>query len=310
MDLLSRAIVGALVVILILFAIYYAFQGGIISQAVTQQHAASLIATDLQQNYPGAEVTIINNTPSNYSGSWHIVASVVLNATSPCPSYFVYTDDYPQFPFNYGVQNTYTNNCRILGYSQSTQFLISSYPVAVTKVYQLGVPVMTDFIDSFGFSNVVTNAEFFNRTNVLGQNYTNVWSVSYSSPLANYTVHALISQANGNLLASYSLASANATSSRTISPNLTAISNVDPQANQSIFACSSSSDCAVVHTALCFNNAATQQACISSAYAASYQQAYQNFTSANATVCSQYYVQANVSCACISSECSMVYTQG
>ncbi len=206
MDLLVRAIVGAVVVIVILFGVYYALQNSVF-QHVTQQQAAALVTSDLQRLYPGALINVTNNTPSNYSGSWHIVTSVILNSTSACPSYFVYTFDYPQFGFVYRVDNTYTNNCVIYGFNKNAPFIISSFPVAITRVYTLGIPNMVGFIDSSGFSNVNAAAHFFGSTNVLGKNYTNVWLVSYTSPSKNYSVYALLSQLNGTLLASYNASS-------------------------------------------------------------------------------------------------------
>jgi hypothetical protein len=202
MDLLVRAMLFAVIVIVVLFAVYYALQSSVF-QRVTQEQAASLVTTDLQRLYPSALINITNNTPSNYSGSWHIVASVILNATSPCPSYFVYTFDYPQFGFVYRVDNTYTNNCVVYGFNSKGPFIVSSFPVALTRAYALNIPALSNFINAVGFSHVQAYAHFYNRTSVLGKNYTNVWLVSYSSTFSNNSAYALISQLNGTFLASY-----------------------------------------------------------------------------------------------------------
>ncbi|MCL5239493.1 MAG: hypothetical protein M1286_03420 [Candidatus Marsarchaeota archaeon] len=205
MDLLARTLILAVILIAIIFGVYYALQNSVF-QHVTQQQAASLVTSDLQRLYPSALINITNNTPSNYSGSWHVVASVVLNSTSVCPSYFVYTFDYPQFGFVYRVDNTYTSNCVVYGLSNKS-FIISSFPVAVTRAYTLGIPAVKAFVEGSGFSNVVTHANFFNYTDVQGSNYTNVWIVNYSSPEKNYTLYVALSQLNGTLLKTFNISS-------------------------------------------------------------------------------------------------------
>ncbi len=204
MDLLARTIIIAVAVIIILFIVYYALQNTVF-QHVTQQQAASLVTADLQRTYPNALINVTNNTPSNYSGSWHIVASVVLNATSVCPSYFVYTFDYPQFGFVYRVDNTYTSNCVIYGLSSAKPFILSSFPVAITRAYTLGIPSVLSFVGSAGFGNTSAHANFFTLTSVQGSNYSNIWIVNYSSARENYTVYVLLSQLNGTLIKAFSV---------------------------------------------------------------------------------------------------------
>lgn len=204
MELLLRMLIVIAVVVVVLLGVYYALQSSFF-QHVTKQQAESLVTADLQRLYPNSAINITNDTASTYSGSWHIAVSVVLNATSPCPSFFVYTFDYPQFGFVYRVQNTYTNNCVIYGLSQNKTFIVSSYPVAITKSYVLGVPSIRNYLNSQGFGSVTVTARFFSSTAILGTNYTNVWLVKYSSTKATYSVYALLSQVNGTLLRTYNL---------------------------------------------------------------------------------------------------------
>jgi hypothetical protein len=85
------------------------------------------------------------------------------------------------------------------------------------------------------------------------------------------------------------------------------VTYVDPKATDSIFACSSDSDCVDVHTQHCFNNAAFQQACINQNDSAAYEAAYKNFSTYNGPVCPYFVLKNNVSCSCIENGCSLVY---
>ena len=85
------------------------------------------------------------------------------------------------------------------------------------------------------------------------------------------------------------------------------VSNVDPNVSLSSFYCGSAADCQVIHTTSCFNNNANQQACIGSSAAQNYSAAYQNYLESHGSICAQYLVEANVSCACIHNGCSLTY---
>ena len=204
MDLLVKTMVAAVVVVAILFVAYYAMQNTLF-QHITKDQAISLITADLLGAYPGAQVNVTNATASSYAGSWHIAFSIILNATSPCPSYFAYSFDYPQFGFVYRVENTYAKNCTIYGLSSGKPFIVSSSPVAITRAYTLNVPNLRAFIAAYGFHNVTVAANFFNSTTINAVNYTHAWQVVYSSERANHSAAALLSQLNGTLLTSYNL---------------------------------------------------------------------------------------------------------
>jgi len=187
MDLLTKVVVYALVLVVALFALYYAV--GIITgnSAPTQEVASENISGYLNMIYPGANITITNIVPSVYAGSWHVVAAVVANATTPCPSYQVYTYDYPKFALVNGTENKYTAlNCTIYNYEPGDA--VGSAPVAVTLASNLSN--IREYVDSFGFANVRTSVAY-NET---------AWQIAYSSPFANYTAHVLLSQRNGNVI--------------------------------------------------------------------------------------------------------------
>jgi hypothetical protein len=194
MDLLTKVVVSAVIIVAALFALYYG-ASMIPAAAPTQGQASSNITNYLNMIYPGANVTITDIKPSVYAGSWHVVASVIENATTPCPLYQVYTYDYPAFGLVNGTDNTYTAmnaaNCTI--YSGAR---VGSFPVAValaSKNY-----AVSQYINNFGFANVVTSAIAYNAT--ISGRVMNVWNVSYSSKRANYTEFVVLSQLNGSVL--------------------------------------------------------------------------------------------------------------
>jgi hypothetical protein len=88
------------------------------------------------------------------------------------------------------------------------------------------------------------------------------------------------------------------------------ISEIYAQASLSIFACNYSSECAIVRTSACFNNLASQQACINSSYANAYESSYEQYYSSRRVVCPQFFVLAEASCSCLSNLCNLVYKSG
>jgi len=187
MDLLVKSIIVVIVVVAIFGAVFYLFSSGLLSQQITQAQATSLVYHDLQNTDPGAQVNITNVTPSQYAGSWHILASVILNATSPCPSYFIYSFDYPKYGFVYRIENTYTDDTTIIG----------SGPAAITWSYEENIPAVTSFVSKYGYSNVAVYATYHKSINYSGLNYSDMWLVEYTAPSANATLNVLISQLNG-----------------------------------------------------------------------------------------------------------------
>ncbi len=199
MDLLGKVFVAAIIAVVVLIALYFSLKFIIGAPRISEQQAISLVRSDLINSNPGAVVNITNVTPSQFAGSWHIIASVITQPSSPCPSYSVYSYDYPKYGFINRTENTYTKDCVIYG-MQNKSYIIASFPVAITWSYDLDVPQVMDFVKSYGFGNVTVNASYFSNTTVLSRNYTDVWIVRYSSADSNHTVSVLISQVGGNLL--------------------------------------------------------------------------------------------------------------
>ena len=91
MNLVEATLVLVVIVLVAISILYLALSKGVLNR-VTESQAVQLVTSDLENKYPGGIVNVTNVTPSaRYPGSWHIVVSLVLNATSPCPNYVVYS---------------------------------------------------------------------------------------------------------------------------------------------------------------------------------------------------------------------------
>ncbi|MGA3021097.1 MAG: hypothetical protein ABSD68_04075 [Candidatus Micrarchaeales archaeon] len=202
MDLLARVMISAIIVVAVLVVAYYSLQKSTLSR-ISEQQAIENVTLFLKRNYSNAEIAVTNVTPSQYAGSWYVVASIITNATSPCPSYFINSFDYPQFGFVPRTVNVYTSHCAIKAFSNNATLYNS--PVAITRAYTLNIPEIRNFINTYGFQNVKVNAHFLNATQSAGVNYTNVWLVNYSSTSASYNIYALLYQSNGTLLGLYNI---------------------------------------------------------------------------------------------------------
>ncbi|MGC8547505.1 MAG: hypothetical protein ACP5MC_00685 [Candidatus Micrarchaeia archaeon] len=202
MNLIEATLVLAVAIIVIATLVYFLFAHVLVSK-VTENQAVALVEADIQKNYPGAEIQLTNVSPSVYRGSWHVVVSVITNATTPCPNYFVYAYDYPKFGFVPTNVNNYTSSCIIYGFTTSKPFIIASFPVAIARATSLNISSVINYIKQFGYSNVSVTASFMNTTKLENRNYTGVWLVNYTAKKANYSVIAAITQLNGSLIEAY-----------------------------------------------------------------------------------------------------------
>lgn len=205
MNLLSSVILAAIVLIAVLVIGYFGLQQLNLGQQVTQQQATSLVVNYLKNTNQNTLVNVTNVTPSAYPGSWHILTAVTFNATSPCPSYVAYSFDYPQYGFVYRVQNNYTSNCVIYGLEQNKTFILAAAPLAIARSYNLSVPSVVNFVNAYGYKNVVVHASYFDSILLASSTYNGIWIVNYSAPSANYFVYTAITQVGGNLVANYTL---------------------------------------------------------------------------------------------------------
>ena len=203
MDLLMKALVIAIVLVVVIAVVYYAFEKVFVPGPVTEQQAATLILGYLKSHNPNAIVNVTNETQSVYPGSWHVVVSFINNPTTPCPTYIVYSFDYPKYGFVNRTDNVYTENCRIYGLVGNSSYTIGSFPDAIVRSYSLNNSAITNFVNINGYNNVVVHANYYPSININGFNYSKVWIVNYSSTTNSRSIYAIISQVNGTFYSTY-----------------------------------------------------------------------------------------------------------
>ncbi len=198
MNLIMKVLVVAVAIVVLLVIARYAVASA--PRHVSSHQAVDNVTSYIDTSYPGALVTITSVNSSQYAGSWHIVASVVINATKACPAYYVYSFDYPQYGFVSRLENNYTANCIINGEPSSGNYIITSYPIAMAKSYDYNISAVRDFVAQYGYSNVNVSDNYYDVISLGGSNYSHIWLVMYSNPQADHSVYVGISQRNGTLL--------------------------------------------------------------------------------------------------------------
>ncbi len=192
MGLVLRVFILAVVIVLVVAIVRFSMQTA--SHPVTRAQAIANITNYVHDAYgANATVNITNVTPSQYQGSWDILAGVVTNGTSPCPSYFVLSFEYPFNTYNYRIQNNYTSNCKV------NEATIGSVPVAIAKSYSLNNSQVRNFVNQYGYSNVIVRANRVDMQQINGVNYTNIWVVDYTAPKTSNSVQVYL-ETNGTLI--------------------------------------------------------------------------------------------------------------
>jgi hypothetical protein len=187
MELLAKVVICAIVIVVIVFVGYYVATSNLLmAQPVTSQQAAALVRTDLLDLYPNSNITLTEVVPSSYSGSWHIEAAVISNATSPCPSYSILSFDYPKFGFVSTKKNIYVQNCTPMNYSVGN--LVPNPQVATAIAY--GLSSMKAYLSMYGMPNVTAITAFSN----------NAYIINYSTRRSSNYIVAILSQKNGSVL--------------------------------------------------------------------------------------------------------------
>ena len=192
MDLLSKAVIAA--VVLVVIAVVLISVKGIVPLHHTQLNAttvSTLVVSDLQQAYPNATVKLLSaNRSYSSNDSWSVTLLVVYGPRTPCPTIKVEDFDYPETGLLPTVTEVYSNYsdgmCHVYGLPNSAlpyfSYTVTSPESAIDRAYNSDYPPLVQFINQNGFSNVTASASFLNKTtSVFGENYTNVWLVRYSS---------------------------------------------------------------------------------------------------------------------------------
>ena len=192
MNLMTKVFVLAVIAVAIIAICSYVI-GNTNNHILSRQKAEANVTYYIKTAYPGSNVTI--TSISNMSpGIWNIVASVVKNSTKPCPSYSVLTfDQYPRYALVFGVQNNYTTYVNVSGYGKVCQIhgTASSSSAAIAWSY-INLNQSKAFVNRYGYQNVNVYANYLASLAIDGHNFTSVYLINYTSPLANHTLSLMI----------------------------------------------------------------------------------------------------------------------
>jgi hypothetical protein len=212
MDLLGKVAIIVIVLIVVVSGAILLLRHSTSSQ-LTKAQAVAIVLRDVKENYPGANVTLINVSNSTLeSNSYNIVLSIVYNSTSPCPIVGIEQFDYPALQLSSSYPNYYTQgHCIIVNLnSNPPTYVISSPEVAIARSYNQSIKYdiknVTDYVNGYGYYNTSVSAMLYsylnNNMTHLSQSYYNVWLVHYTATNANYSVYAVM-YANGTIVDTY-----------------------------------------------------------------------------------------------------------
>lgn len=197
---LIKNITIAVIALVAIFAVAFYALHTTQSTQLTKQQAEQLVLNDLSQENPGANVSVVNGSPSTLEqNSWNIVVSVIYNATKPCPTLSIEGFDYPAtglVPSSYNIYTAYNRDtCIIYGLPNNrySSYVINSPYIAIAKSFNESYSPIISYVYTYGYSNVNVHATL-NRT-------TYVWLINYTAPNANYSLNILM-HTNGSIIAS------------------------------------------------------------------------------------------------------------
>jgi hypothetical protein len=189
MDLLSKAVITAVVMIAIVLVLLFIKSYTVVhAPPLNATSASKLVISDLQQSYPNASVRLLSvNRSYVRNNSWEITLGVIYGPATPCPTVKIESFDYPATGLVPTVTNVYSNyssgTCHVYGLPNSAlpyfSYTVSSPEIAIDRAYNADYAPLVSFINASGFNNITASANFYGNTTLLGKNYTNIWLVKY-----------------------------------------------------------------------------------------------------------------------------------
>ncbi|EQD50184.1 hypothetical protein B2A_07395 [mine drainage metagenome] len=201
MELLAKTALTVIVIVAILSAVYLVEYFLVAPPApLNQAQANSLVVRDLMQHSPGANVSILNSSPSSvYPGSWNIFVRLVYNQSTACPSMTTESFIYPATGFlnTTSIYSNYSNGtCRLYmslaNASRGVSRIIGLAPLAIDVPYNDSISGVVSLVDNYGYANVMASAHIYNSLNIAGKNMSNVWLVTYTSPQHNTSYYVVL----------------------------------------------------------------------------------------------------------------------
>ncbi len=208
MNLFAKVTLG-IVILVIVAAVAFLAVRHFSSSTITPQQAEAFVVSDLKQQDPSVNITIVNVSPSSLEkGSWNVVVGLVYNASRACPTVLIEGYDYPAMTLLSSIYNLYTNGCKIYGISSAPSYVISLPQIAIARATNMSTPA-SSYVYTFGYNNTFVKAKHFSILNSsatpFGENFTDVWLVNYTATNANYSEYVVLSS-YGSSLGAYSAA--------------------------------------------------------------------------------------------------------
>ncbi len=196
MQLLSKVVIMAIIIIAIAVGVTLLSKQGSISNTVTASDAENFVLSDLYQHSPNATFSVLNVSRSvSNQGSWSVLVSAAYNSSKPCPTYLTESFDYPGTNLAPVVNNIYASNCTVHQVPSGYGGSIGMPVIAIATATSLNNSMINSYISSYGYSNVFVNATFYqtyNSTSVPPAKLDSVWVVNYTATNANYSVIAIL----------------------------------------------------------------------------------------------------------------------
>jgi hypothetical protein len=206
MDLLEKVAILIVIVVAISLAAFWVtkVQPGS-SAAPTKGQVEQFVTNYLLQASPGAEVNVINATPSNLSkGSWDVFVGVVYNSTTPCPTVVEQDYNYPAINLAPRYDNNITAGCIIYSGANTSIMGISLPAIAQVKAY-IGSKAAREYVNAFGYGNTNAQTQFIKSFSYskapepYNGGVSDVWQVNYTANNANYSYYTILNESGGVL---------------------------------------------------------------------------------------------------------------
>ena len=209
MGLLERAIVAAVVIVLVVAGVIFIYGKSAQAAPLTESQAVQIVGSDIRAGNPAANITLISvSNSSTEKDSWNVVYSVAYNVTRPCPTLQIEGFDYPATGLVPSIDNLYTQNCTIYGISDAPTYVISSPEIAIVRSYTIHNATIDNYVSDYGYNNTRVYARFYQNLPANetpnGTNMSAVWVVRYSASGASSFEYAVMGQAGNALLAVFS----------------------------------------------------------------------------------------------------------
>jgi hypothetical protein len=198
MELLSKVALVAIILIVIAVSVGVLLKHVSQPSNITASYAKNFVLTDLHQSTPSGEFTVLN--VSGGPNSWTVLVAASYNTTTPCPTYFTESFNYPSTNLAPTIDNIYISNCTVRQIPSSSGGDITLPVIAIGEATEQarsgGDPLLLNYLQTYPFGSTSVKADLYSTYNSIleGTRVTgsNIWIVNYTSTDANFSVYAIL----------------------------------------------------------------------------------------------------------------------